>query len=839
MSNDKLFLERQINATTKNLIEQRWLLDAILENEEIKEYVLKKFNVEKVECSNSVEEIEIEKLLEENKDYRTRAYGYLRDLLDEKYREKVREFNKVNKEIEEKRKEKDELEEELTLLIEKYQNLIAKKEKLEEIIIEREEEFNQLEGKNRARREKKRELKEENDELETKNTKLKSEIAGLEEKKKALIENIKDIKNFYENLKAQTIEGVKNIAKLEEEKLNSKKDDLIAKINKLKDEKTDLENHINSIREQIQTIETRENEVENLKNTLNFERENLQDKKDRIDELKQQIRNYETETLKILKEEYEKEISQLREAIEEKTDQYLKLEKRNRRLELLNKNEVDKEMLNEKINLLKEENTKLREDTLGINNERTRKINGLETDIENLNRENENLIMKNSDLEKENIELRKYRSDFESKMAILDDFDLNREGLLALIEQQREEISLLKNRGMSEEAKKQVIEQGYFSESELNQRREHIDEINWLNEIIEKIKEVGFVFNNRLLYAFHTSLKISDWSSLSILAGVSGTGKSELPKLYSRYGGLNFISLAVQPNWDSPHSLFGYYNSLEGKFNATSLLKILYQAQKGVEDSINDYLTIVLLDEMNLAHVELYFSELLSKLESLRGKKEGEILEIDIAENKPYEITLNNSVMWVGTMNEDETTKSLSDKVIDRGSLISFPKPNKLITRNSLKELPEALKLKKENWDSWKWTEDKNEKLEKKLEELKEVVESINEALEGSGRAIGHRVWQSIENYIKNYPLVLGNLEDEKELEKYLQIAFEDALVQKLIPKLRGLETSGDIRTKCLDKIRDIIEQRANGILKDFEIALNNPYDVFVWTSSTYLEKDI
>lgn len=834
MSNDI----RIIEAMAKNLIEKEWLLDAILENEEIKEKVLKKFNF-KTNDQNLTEEIEIEKLLRENENYRYRATIYLYSFFDDKHNEIVKELKKISKEIEEKRKDKNKIEEELNLAIEKYQNLIAKGEKLDFSIKEREEEFNQLEGKNKARREKKRELKEENDRLEAENSKLKNDIAKIEEKRKALNENINDIETFYGNLKAQTVEGVKNIAKLEEEKLSKYKDALVAEINNLKDEKTKLEESIVNIREQVQSIEARENEVENLKTTLDFERENLKNRRDRIDDLRQQIQEYETETLKTLKEEYAKEIMLLKEALGEKTDQYLELEKRNRRLELLNKREVDMEMLNEKLKLLEGENIKLREDSLGINNERSRKISGLEADKENLNRENENLIMKNSELELENIELRKYRSDFESKMAMLDEFDLNREGLIALIEQQREEISLLKNREMSEEAKKQAIEQAYFTENELIQRNDFIDEISWLNEIMKKIKEVGFVFNNRLLYAFHTSLKISDWSSLSILAGVSGTGKSELPKLYSRYGGLNFISLAVQPNWDSPHSLFGYYNSLEGKFNATSLLKILYQAQEGVEDSINNYLTIVLLDEMNLAHVELYFSELLSKLESLRGKEDGETLEIDIAENKPYEIILNNSVMWVGTMNEDETTKSLSDKVIDRGNLISFPKPNKLITRNSLKELDPALKLKKENWDNWKWTEDKNEKLEKKLDELKEVVESINGALEGSGRAIGHRVWQSIENYIKNYPLVLGNLEDEKELDKYLQIAFEDALVQKLIPKLRGLETSGDIRTKCLDKIRDIIEQRANGILKDFEIALNNPYDVFVWTSSTYLEKDI
>ena len=67
--------------------------------------------------------------------------------------------------------------------------------------------------------------------------------------------------------------------------------------------------------------------------------------------------------------------------------------------------------------------------------------------------------------------------------------------------------------------------------------------------------EYGIRFQRRILYAFHTALKINDWSIITVLAGVSGTGKSELPKLYSFFGGLNFISVAVQPNWDSQESM--------------------------------------------------------------------------------------------------------------------------------------------------------------------------------------------------------------------------------------------------------------------------------------------
>ncbi|MBR2733545.1 MAG: hypothetical protein IKD80_04750 [Selenomonadaceae bacterium] len=78
-----------------------------------------------------------------------------------------------------------------------------------------------------------------------------------------------------------------------------------------------------------------------------------------------------------------------------------------------------------------------------------------------------------------------------------------------------------------------------------------VDEIQWLNRMENLFNDYGITFPQRILYAFHTSFKIANWSTLTVLAGVSGTGKSELPRLYSAFGGFNFITVPVQPNWDS------------------------------------------------------------------------------------------------------------------------------------------------------------------------------------------------------------------------------------------------------------------------------------------------
>ena len=370
-----------------------------------------------------------------------------------------------------------------------------------------------------------------------------------------------------------------------------------------------------------------------------------------------------------------------------------------------------------------------------------------------------------------------------------------------------------------------------------------INEIEWIENIIANCKESGFEFSKRLFYSFHTALKTSDMSPLTVLAGVSGTGKSKLPQLYSRFGGIYFISVPVQPDWDSPQSLFGYFNSIEKRFNATSLLRALvsFQANKSKSETkqnildLSNNVLLVLLDEMNLAHVELYFADLLSKLEELRGESKDIGFEVDLgAGNEKYEVILTDNVKWVGTMNEDETTKSLSDKVIDRGNVLSFPRPEKFERYNKKPLRPEQPKLNRDVWKKWV-----DCKIELSIEEaalFMGIVESINNALKKVNRALGHRVWQSIENYIISHPLVNEYKDDETRRGKALKYAFEEALVHKVMPKLRGIDTVGDQRENCLDVIKGVLSaNELLSIIPDYENAMESVTETFIWDSAKYL----
>jgi 5-methylcytosine-specific restriction endonuclease McrBC GTP-binding regulatory subunit McrB len=376
--------------------------------------------------------------------------------------------------------------------------------------------------------------------------------------------------------------------------------------------------------------------------------------------------------------------------------------------------------------------------------------------------------------------------------------------------------------------------------------------MDWLDKIYDNCVESDIRFNKRLLYSFHTALKTADWSPLTVLAGVSGTGKSILPEYYARYGGLYFMSMAVQPDWDSPQALFGYFNSVDNRFNATTLLRAMVQfsnkpAEIVKDSNLSDTMFLVLLDEMNLAHVELYFSDMLSKLERRRNTNDDICVEIDLgAGMDKYQLELNDNVLWVGTMNEDETTKSLSDKVLDRGNLISFPRPKEFMSRKKIHNNEPAPMLSKTTWNEWlEDTAIENPNFIELIKKYKKGLEEVNEAMGSAGRALGHRVWQSIENYMANHPLVIEAFkktpDDKIQCDKALVGAFEEALVHKVMPKLRGIETDGSVKTQCIDRIENVLFGNAgiaNGLYADFESAVNNTYETFLWSSAAYLEEE-
>ncbi|WP_000752922.1 McrB family protein [Helicobacter pylori] len=356
------------------------------------------------------------------------------------------------------------------------------------------------------------------------------------------------------------------------------------------------------------------------------------------------------------------------------------------------------------------------------------------------------------------------------------------------------------------------------------------EELAFLERIEKGMQEFNVFYPKRLLYMFHTALKSASLSPLSVLSGVSGTGKSELPKLYAHFGGLNFLSIAVQPTWDSPESLMGYFNAIENKFDATEFLRFFIQTTLSKNEEpygLKEAMNIVLLDEMNLAHIELYFAEFLSKLEIKRSKETN--ISIKLGTGLTWELPLCDNLLFVGTMNEDESTKMLSDKVLDRAFCLNFERP-KTLKNKQQKSLPNNDGyLKVETFNRWI---NKKGDLEDKLEEYKKLTEKINERLSACYRSIGHRVWQSMSAYMHNHPLVLH----ASDKDKALQFAYEECLVLKIFPKLREVQTRNN---QHLIEIQDLLLKNFSvkdfSVSLDFKQAMENDFNQFVFNSANYL----
>jgi MoxR-like ATPase/predicted nucleic acid-binding Zn-ribbon protein len=349
-----------------------------------------------------------------------------------------------------------------------------------------------------------------------------------------------------------------------------------------------------------------------------------------------------------------------------------------------------------------------------------------------------------------------------------------------------------------------------------------LDESTALRGLDKHLTAKGLHFPERVQLAFHTSLKAAHINPLVVLAGVSGTGKSALPMAYAEATGMNFVSLAVQPGWSGPQDLLGFYNYLERKYKATELARALAQMSRfSGEDlpglkiqSRKDQMLLLLLDEMNLARIEYYFSDFLSRLEQRGGRniedpqRRREVsLLVDAgslpATEAPRFIFPDYNVLFVGTMNEDESTQSLSDKVIDRANVLRFGAPKELRAAPAKTVVPTADFLPRKTWEE-QWVKPFDENT---FERERTILTQLNDTLETINRPFGHRVYRAILDYLANYP---GASTDPARCRN----ALADQMEQKIIPKLRGLDTQDVATENCLDLIGKTI-----GDIQDEELA--------------------
>lgn len=150
-----------------------------------------------------------------------------------------------------------------------------------------------------------------------------------------------------------------------------------------------------------------------------------------------------------------------------------------------------------------------------------------------------------------------------------------------------------------------------------------------------------------------------------ILQGISGTGKTSLPYAFGKFVQLDTSIVSVQPAWRERTELYGYYNEFTKKYSETDFLRAVYEANYYRDPHI------VILDEMNIARVEYYFAEMLSILEIPRIEEQKIDVVTAMWENDPClikdgRVQISDNLWFVGTINNDDSTFAVADKVYDR-----------------------------------------------------------------------------------------------------------------------------------------------------------------------------
>jgi len=317
---------------------------------------------------------------------------------------------------------------------------------------------------------------------------------------------------------------------------------------------------------------------------------------------------------------------------------------------------------------------------------------------------------------------------------------------------------------------------------ELERRKTLKTKDKTLNELVHFVVEYA---RNSRLHLSYTEEDIATFvaglgaSKLSILQGMSGTGKTSLPKIFSEAILANCEIIEVESSWKDKNELLGYYNEFSMKYTPKKFTLALYKAALNQE-----IFTLILLDEMNLSRIEYYFSDFLSLMENEEHQRELKLINIKLSRKEEgneqdylaldqgHTLRIPPNVWFIGTANRDESTFVISDKVYDRAQTMNFTKRAQKVRNYSNPMLQQYYDYQTFN----------NLIIEAKRNgnfdaENSELIKSVEALLAPYNISFGNRILKQIEDFVNIYKSCFVNENVESE-------AIEKILLSKVVAKL-------------------------------------------------------
>lgn len=630
---------------------------------------------------------------------------------------------------------------------------------------------------------------------------------------------LESFKETEENVTKATAERIKDLAGHQQELLNKYLEQLEIEKN-LSEREAVLEAdklYFNKEKEQFEKHRTRENNRINLKETEI--REDIEEEfEDKIDELEKENKQLLIENTRLKKEndKHNLTINELWSLAGDLSPEEILTKLRTSQEEVIRlKGELDSRPTMEEYQQKKESVEVL-----------TSKVEELQEQVneEELAKLREKLSNENYYIQ----EINQFHSRIDTLNANLEHKDSLIEQLQGVISQlrgedgkQKKAFEFAKYIDESEEYKEPLRSNSQMNNYNLKQMVQYLQSYMYTNE--------GYSYDMKTIRLFMAGLNMSP---MTILQGISGTGKTSLPREVAKamvagsakYKDFNsgipnapYRICAIQSGWRDRMDLLGYFNHFDKKYQETDFFRALYMASL---PKYTNTLFLIILDEMNLSHPEHYFADFLSLLEQ---DEKDRYVNIDApSEFLPAMITSNGkikvpaNVRFIGTANHDETTLAFAPKTCDRSNMMNM----KRVKDTDIETCDEKLVF------TYGWLDKHFKDAEEKyVQDCKKFVEflskpEVDDMFAKIGIGIGKRLESQAKRFISAY--IATEPEDRK---RSLAEAADHLIATRL---LRGVENRLELKASTLKEFKENLflyfndsfgdEPKDSQILLDFAI---------------------